>query len=471
MNTIIGFNENDFNEVSSSYPKYKALALLIEQAINDGQLIDQQKLPAQRLLADQLNITHGTVTRAYALLEQLGLAKAKLGSGTYVNSMKKNTVSPLGHTQIEKIEIADFASSMQPMLGQQGIVKSALIALSQDIAAIEQVMNYAPQGVEKHKRVFVDWLAEKNISIQIKDIFFTQGAQQGIFTSLQILTQENDYVLHEELTYPGFHRAVEANRVNPLSVPFTVDGLDLAILESYCKQYRPKLLYITPNIQNPTNLRYSASQKEKLINLSKQYNFFIIEDDVNYCFPEDWSLPMQQQASERIFYLSSLSKYVAGGLRVAFAIVPKLFQHAFNANIHSQCWMVSSLNFELATRFLTSDSYKHNQLMLENEMRYRQNRFQKWAVKLGLDVRTGGLNVWLYLPKHINVNQLNSFLMVNNIKVRTADLFRFPEAETISINALRVSLGGFNTREGFEIGLAMFEKAFVDFNEKQDIVI
>lgn len=471
MNTIIDFNENEFIEACSSHPKYKALALLIEQAINDGQLTHQQKLPAQRLLADQLNITHGTVTRAYALLEKLGLAKAKLGSGTYVNSINISTAIPLGHIKKEKIEVADFASSMQPMLGQQGLVKNALIALSQDIDAVEQVMNYAPHGVERHKQAFVDWLAGKGIVTHSSDICFTQGAQQGIFTCLQILTEENDYVLHEELTYPGFHRAVEANRVNPLSVPLTMEGLDLTILESYCKQYRPKLLYITPNIQNPTNIRYSASQKEKLINLSRQYNFYIIEDDVNYCFSEDWSLPMQQQASERIFYLSSLSKYVAGGLRVAFAIVPKLFQHAFNANIHSQCWMVSSLNFELATRFLTSDSFKHNQLMLENEMRYRQNRFQEKAVKLGLDVRTGGLNIWLILPKHINVNQLNSFLMVKKIKVRTADLFRFPEAEPISINALRVSLGGFNTRDGFEMGLAMFEKAFVDFNEKQDVVI
>ena len=473
MNTINkfsknGFKKSDFIEACYSHPKYKALALLIEQAINAGELIDQQKLPAQRLVADQLNITHGTVTRAYALLEKRGLAKAKLGSGTYVNS---NRAATSGVSQIEQGEVADFASSMQPMLGQQSLVKDALIALSQDVEAVVQVMNYAHQGVDRHKQVFVEWLSEKEIKTAPSDICFTQGAQQGIFTCLQILTKENDYVLHEELTYPGFHRAVEVNGVKPLSVPLTLEGLDLTVLESYCKQYRPKLLYITPNIQNPTNVHYSALQKEKLINLSQQYNFYIIEDDVNYCFSEDWSLPMQQKASERIFYLSSLSKYVAGGLRVAFAIVPKLFQHAFNANIHSQCWMVSSLNFELATRFLTSDSFKHNQLMLENEMRYRQNRFKEWAEKLGLEIRNGGLNVWLTLPKHINANQLNSFLLVNNIKVRTADLFKFPEANSMSTNALRVSLGGFNTREGFETGLSMFEKAFSDFNNKQDVVI
>lgn len=469
MNTILDIKEKEFIEACYSQPKYKALASLIEQMIVSGELINQQKLPAQRFLADQLSMTHGTVTRAYDLLEKKGLAKAKLGSGTYVNFL--NAIYCPDKNETDEIEMADFASSMQPMLGQQILVKNALIALSEDMNAVVQVMNYAPQGVERHKQIFVDWLSKKEMMIHPRQICFTQGAQQGIFTCLQILMQEDDYVLHEELTYPGFYRAVEAHRVKPLSVPLTTEGLDLTALEAYCKQYRPKVLYITPNIQNPTNIHYSVLQKEKLINLSRQYNFYIIEDDVNYCLSEDWSLPMQQQAPERIFYLSSLSKYVAGGLRVAYTLVPKLFQHAFNASIHSQCWMVSSLNFELATRFLTSDDFMHNQSLLENEMRYRQSAFKTCAKRLGLETRSGGLNVWLILPKHINVNQLNSFLLVKKIKVRAAELFRYPEAEPSSINALRISLGGFNTRSHFEKGLEMFEDAFLAFNDKQDIVI
>jgi DNA-binding transcriptional MocR family regulator len=477
MNTILNVSKMEFDDACLAQPKYKALVLLIEQAILAGALPDQQKLPAQRLLADQLNITHGTVTRAYDLLEKKGLVSAKLGAGTYVN-MPSSThkVSGQSHGANPNTHVTkeyDFASSMQPMLGQQMLMKKALSELAQDIDAVTQVMTYSPQGVAKHKQVFVDWLASKKIKIETNDIVFTQGAQQGIYTCLQILTKENDYILHEELAYPGFFRAVDASRVKPLGVPITPQGLDLNVLEEYCQQYKPKLLYITPNMQNPTNIQYSPTQLESIVTLSRKYDFYIVEDDVNYCLSESWRLPLQQKAPDRVFYISSLSKYVAGGLRVAYTIVPALWQQAFNANIHSQCWMVSTLNFELATRFLASEGFIHNQSLLEGEMRYRQNAFRAMAEKQGLTARSGGLNVWLSLPNHINVNQFNAFLLSKNVKARTADLFCHSSSPAISIglNALRISLGGFNTRNDFEEGVVEFENALMEFNNQQDVVI
>jgi DNA-binding transcriptional MocR family regulator len=480
MNTIWNVSKTEFDNACLAQPKYKALVLLIEQAILAGDLPDKQKLPAQRLLADRLIITHGTVTRAYDLLEKKGLVNAKLGAGTYVNlpnSVRTNTTSNQANRTDDLVNQTakeyDFASSMQPMLGQQMLMKNALSELAQDLDAVTQIMTYSPQGVTKHKQVFTDWLGSKKIKIETSDIVFTQGAQQGIYTCLQILTKENDYVLHEELAYPGFFRAVDASRVKPLGVPITEEGLDLMVLEDYCQQYKPKLLYITPNMQNPTNIQYSQAQLDRIVTLSREYDFYIIEDDVNYCLSENWRLPLQQQAPDRVFYLSSLSKYVAGGLRVAYSLVPKEWQQAFNANIHSQCWMVSTLNFELATRFLTSERFMHNQSLLEGEMRYRQKAFKTMAEKHGLTTRCGGLNVWLCLPNAINVNQFNAFLLSKNVKVRTADLFRHPSSSTtvIDLNALRISLGGFNTRNEFEEGIAEFENALGQFNNQQDVVI
>ena len=354
MDTILKINENDFNNACSKFPKYKALAFIIEQEILSGGLSDQQKLLPQRNLADQLSITHGTVTRAYDLLEEMGLVKAKLGSGTYVSSSRPH-ISTLSESEY------DFASSMQPMLGQQALVKYALNELAKDQNSIESILNYAPQGILKHKQAFLSWLGKKGIKADLSDIAFTQGAQQGIYTCLQVLASEGDYVLHEALAYPGFFRAVDSNKLKPLGVPLTTDGLDLAILEEYCLQFKPKILYVTPNIQNPTNIKYSQKQLDAIVRLSGKYQFYIIEDDVNYCLPEDWRVPLQQQAPERVFYLSSLSKYVAGGLRVAYSLVPKFWQQAFNLSIHSQCWMVSTLNIELAARFIIRDSFQHNQ--------------------------------------------------------------------------------------------------------------
>jgi len=361
MDTIFNFTKNDFFQVCSKLPKYKALVFLIEQAIHSKELQHKQKLPPQRVLADQLGITHGTVTRAYDLLEKKGLVEAKLGAGTYVNASASVFLDE------KLVKEYDFASSMQPMLGQQFLVKDALNDLSDDLRSIEEVMNYSPKGILKHKKIVASWLATKKIETVATDIAFTQGAQQGIYTCLNILSQQGDYVLHEELAYPGFFRAAEANKLKTIEVPLTSEGLDLVSLEKYCQEFKPKLLYITPNIQNPTNIKYSNAQLDCIAKLSIKYQFYIIEDDVNYCLPENWSIPLQQKIPDRVFYLSSLSKYVAGGLRVAYALVPKAWQQAFNLNIHSQCWMVSTLSTELATRFLLEKTFLYNQFQLDRK--------------------------------------------------------------------------------------------------------
>ncbi|MGX9418215.1 aminotransferase-like domain-containing protein [Vibrio sp. WJH972] len=468
MGTISKVDLDKFTLACESYPKYQALAWVIEQAIHEGELVDRQKLPPQRQLADALNITHGTVTRAYALLEKKGIVTAKLGAGTYV------TLSLDSHSFNSENSVSneyDFASSMQPMLGQQLLVKKALSALANDIGAIESVMNYSYQGIDRHKTTFLSWLATRDIQANKSDICFTYGAQQGIYTCLQLLTRPEDFILHEDLSYPGFFRAVGASHVTPLGVPITDEGLDLEVLEQYCQQFKPKLLYITPNMQNPTNTRYTTEQLDRIVELSIKYQFYIIEDDVNYCLPEDWHLPLQQRAKDRVFYVSSLSKYVAGGLRIAYTLVPEKWQQAFNDHIHSQSWMVPTISFELGSRFILSDEFKQNQAYLADEIRYRRAKFSEMVARYGFTTRQGGLNIWLTLPDSINVDHFNRVLISNRIKVRPADLFCSFNPQRPNQQGFRISLGGFTTRNQFEHGVDIFEEALQQLNDRQDVII
>ena len=456
---------DDFLLACEQEPKYKALASLIEQTILSGDLVAGEKLPAQRWLADELAITHGTVTRAYDLAEKRGLVTAKRGAGTYVNALT------LPALEVKGAKAYDFASSMQPMLGQQNVLAKAMQELVLDPQALMDVMTYAHQGLLKHKMVFSRWLASRAITVQPHELIFTQGAQQGIFTCFQVMCEEGDHVMHEVLAYPGFFKAAKANKVKTLALDLKPQGIDLAQLEAYCQSHQPKLLYLTANIQNPTNIQYSVAQRTQIIALSKRYGFYIIEDDVNYILPENWQSPLQQLAPDRVFYLSSLSKYVAGGLRIAYALVPKAWQASFNQSLHSQCWMNASMNLEIATRFILTEAFEHNQTQLAEEMRYRQKAMLIMLNKLGYEARPGGLNVWLPLPLEINMHALNAALFEANIKVRTADLFTDRDQLQLVENGLRLSLGGFNLREDFDEGVHVLEQAVTAFKQVQDVVI
>lgn len=461
MGTIWKVNQVRFIELVKTQAKYKALVTLIDEAITDGDLAFKQKLPAQRWLADELNVTHGTVTRAYELAQKQGLVKAKLGAGTFVDIESNSNIT-------EEL-VVDFASSMQPMMGQQAVLAQAMTELAQDNNALSHILTYSIDGIAKHKKVFNDWLINKGFK-NAADLIFLQGAQQGVYSCLQILTERGDLVLHESLCYPGFYRAAESSDLKMKGLTITNEGIDLDELEAICKKYAPKVLYITPNNQNPTNVKYTEQQLDKILALSRQYQFFIIEDDVNYCLPNNWRLPLQQKAPDRVFYISSLSKYFAGGLRVGYILAPALFQQVLKQHIHSQCWMVSSMNFELASRFIQSDGYQFNQDKLAKELIYRQQAIQVLFDKYKLTARLGGLNIWLELPKTINMHQLSGLLLANNVKIRTADLFLAPSS-TNNYNAIRISLGGPEHRKVFDKGIEIMDRVFKQLHNNNDVVI
>ncbi|MCQ5003157.1 hypothetical protein NE699_24555, partial [Escherichia coli] len=50
-------------------------------------------------------------------------------------------------------------------------------------------------------------------------------------------------------------------------------------LEKILKIIQPKILYLMPNLQNPTTNSLSRLEKARIIGLAHRYDFWIIEDD------------------------------------------------------------------------------------------------------------------------------------------------------------------------------------------------
>src|SRR5688500_10472546 len=63
---------------------YQQIADAISEAVRTGELAVGARLPPQRDLAWKLDVTVGTVSRAYMLVEQKGLLSGEVGRGTFV---------------------------------------------------------------------------------------------------------------------------------------------------------------------------------------------------------------------------------------------------------------------------------------------------------------------------------------------------------------------------------------------------
>ena len=65
-------------------PKYKAVVQAIRDALGSGALVHGAKLPPVRELGWKLEMTPGTVARAYTVLTDEGVLMAEVGRGTFV---------------------------------------------------------------------------------------------------------------------------------------------------------------------------------------------------------------------------------------------------------------------------------------------------------------------------------------------------------------------------------------------------
>ncbi len=81
-------NKSPIDEISlhpcSSLPICQQIAQEIELLIAEGKLVEGDKLPPVRKLAERLRINFNTVSRAYRLLIKAGLMHTRRGGGSYI---------------------------------------------------------------------------------------------------------------------------------------------------------------------------------------------------------------------------------------------------------------------------------------------------------------------------------------------------------------------------------------------------
>src|SRR5262250_3568975 len=92
------FSKLKFKDGSSkdgtSRPLYGQLLEALESAIERGELTIGTRLPSERALADQLNLSRTTVINSYRELEARGLVHSHVGRGTFVCASPEGTGAP-----------------------------------------------------------------------------------------------------------------------------------------------------------------------------------------------------------------------------------------------------------------------------------------------------------------------------------------------------------------------------------------
>jgi GntR family transcriptional regulator len=81
-------------DATSGVPIYRQIQDMVHLGVASGKLRPGEQLPTVRALAVELAVTPNTVIRAYTELEREGVVTTEQGTGTFVATKARDTLTP-----------------------------------------------------------------------------------------------------------------------------------------------------------------------------------------------------------------------------------------------------------------------------------------------------------------------------------------------------------------------------------------
>lgn len=426
-------------------PLYLTIAGVIAADIASGKLRAGTRLPPQRALAEQLGVDFTTISRAYNEARRRGLIEGRVGQGTYVRTQ----VSAQSRAAAG---VVDMSMNMPPQFAGDDLVDRMWrdIGAIQGKAGLDLLLRYQEAGGGLADRIAgAQWLAPVLPDLAPERVLITPGAQGAMMAVLGLLATPGDSICVEALTYPGFRAMGQylSLRLRPLAMD--EQGILPEAFEAACVEDKPKALYCTPTLHNPTTATMGPKRREEIAAIALRYGVPIIEDDAYGMLPAEPLTPLAMLAPELTYYISSLAKCLSPALRISYLATPNARIGARLAgNIRASTSIASPLTSAIATRWIETGSAVSVLKAIRQETRERHHLLMERLPLAQTDPEA--FHAWLPLPGEWDRHAFTAKLRSVGIGVVASDAFAVGPAP----EAVRLGLGGVATREELENSLA-----------------
>ena len=323
---------------------YLQIADAIINAVKSGNLTSGNALPGSRQLAGLLNVNRNTVIEAIDVLISEGWLITIDRKGTFIADVLPEIIQKSNN---QEKKVAAIEEIKPHLVFDDGLPDSRLAPMNDLARAYREIFNRKSRwqimgysnvlGDIEFRKAIVQMLNfKRGMNVAPDQICITRGSQMAMYLAAHCLFTKGDYVMIEN---PGYKPAWEAfENAGAVLLPVNVasDGLNVEEVEAHLKKHNNiKAIYVTPHHQFPTTVTMSLKKRLKLIELSNQYGFTIIEDDYDneFHFGQRPILPISSYSNAQNFiYIGTLSKIVAPALRIGYLassaeIVQKVAKH------------------------------------------------------------------------------------------------------------------------------------------------
>jgi GntR family transcriptional regulator/MocR family aminotransferase len=295
----------------------------LREAIRAGRLAAGTRLPASRVLAEDLSVSRRLVVEAYAQLLAEGYLVARVGDGTFVADSARPPALPR-----ERQELRPPAFDFFP--GHPDLVT---FPRGPWLRALRETLRSAPaasfgypdsRGAPELRHVLAEHLRRvRGVVADPDSIVVISGAAQGLGLLTRALGERPRVAVED----PGLppHRAVLAAAGARIS-ELAVDGEGAMVQELPTPGSEGlEAVLVTPAHQMPTGVALAPGRRTALLEWAREAGAVVIEDDYDAEHRYDRAplASLQGLAPDHVVYMGTASKTLAPALRIGWLVLPR----------------------------------------------------------------------------------------------------------------------------------------------------
>ena len=343
---------------------YEQIYEYIQGEIKEGKLLQGERLPSTRSLAENLQVARSTVEMAYEQLLSEGYIESRPYKGYFVCKIEELFQLDEGRSserkssleQAEPTGAGGYTYDFSPtQIDMTGFPFSVWRRLHKKVLEDGNEQLYArgdAQGDYGFRETIARYLhASRGVNCTPEQIIVGAGNDYLLMLLEKILGRELSIAMEN----PTYKRAYRIFRSFAYPIT-TVDMDESGMMVEELRKTDAKLAYVMPSHQYPTGTVMPIGRRSELLKwANEKEDRYLIEDDYDSEFRYKGKPIPSLQASDKngkVIYIGTFSKSIAPAIRVSYMVLPGKLVQAYREKCYFYSTTVSRIEQKILDEFI-----------------------------------------------------------------------------------------------------------------------
>lgn len=320
------------------------------------------------------------------------------------------------------------APELFPVEGMKRAMEKVL-----DEAGSKALQYFTTEGLVPLRKKIADRTNQRTgTDLGQENVVIVTGSQQALDLAGKIFLDEGDVVLCESPTYLGAIDALKAYSPRFVEVQTDGEGMVTEDLErQLAANERVKLIYVTPDFQNPTGVTWSDNRRRSFMEVVNEHEIPVLEDnpygELRFQGVTPPSLKSYDEKGN-VILLGTFSKILSPGMRVAWICGDEDLLEKFVYVKQASDLHTSTLSQYQIDAFLDMYDLDEHIAGLIEVYRHRRDVMLTSMDEFlpeGVDFNRpdGGLFTWAVMPEGVSSRDVLTKAIENNVAFVPGDAF------------------------------------------------